>query len=282
LISAPPLGKPDGDSIKDAAMTRIDDKFTSLRASGKKAFVSYIMAGDPDVETSLAVMKGLPGAGVDVIEIGLPFTDPMADGPTIQLAGQRALEGGMTLDRTLAMVAAFREGDDVTPVVLMGYYNPIYSRGVDLFLSQARAAGIDGLIVVDLPPEEDDELCIPAQKAGLNFIRLATPTTDNKRLPKVLQNTSGFVYYVSITGITGAAAPQAVDVGPEVARIKAQTDLPVIVGFGISTPEAAQAMASIADGCVVGSAIVKDIASGKSPADVLARVTQLAAGAHRG
>jgi tryptophan synthase alpha chain len=240
------------------------------------------MAGDPDVETSLAVMKGLPAAGVDVIEIGLPFTDPMADGPTIQLAGQRALEGGMTLNKTLAMVAEFRKEDDTTPIVLMGYYNPIYSRGVDLFLTQAKAAGIDGLIVVDLPPEEDTELCIPAQKAGLNFIRLATPTTDNKRLPKVLQNTSGFVYYVSITGITGAAAPEAQDVAPEVARIKAQTDLPVIVGFGITTPEAAQAMAGIADGCVVGSAIVKDIAAGKSVAEVLARVAALAAGAHRG
>jgi tryptophan synthase alpha chain len=276
------LGKADGNRIKDAAMTRIDQKFASLRASGKKAFVSYIMAGDPDVATSLAVMKGLPGAGVDIIEIGLPFTDPMADGPTIQLAGQRALEGGMTLDKTLDMVMKFRKDDNTTPIVLMGYYNPIYSRGVDLFLTQAKAAGIDGLIVVDLPPEEDDELCIPAQKAGLNFIRLATPTTDDNRLPKVLQNTSGFVYYVSITGITGAAAPQAVDVAPEVARIKSQTDLPVIVGFGITTPEAAEAMASIADGCVVGSAIVKDIADGKPVAEVLARVAALAAGAKRG
>ncbi|QCO57914.1 tryptophan synthase subunit alpha (plasmid) [Pseudorhodobacter turbinis] len=263
-------------------MTRIDQKFAELKAAGKKAFVSYIMAGDPDVETSLAVMKGLPGAGVDIIEIGLPFTDPMADGPTIQLAGQRALEGGMTLDKTLAMVTDFRKGDDTTPIVLMGYYNPIYSRGVDLFLTQAKTAGIDGLIIVDLPPEEDSELCIPAQKAGLNFIRLATPTTDNKRLPKVLQNTSGFVYYVSITGITGAAAPEPADVAPEVARIKSQTDLPVIVGFGISTPEAAEGIAGIADGCVVGSAIVKDIAEGMPVAEVLDRVAKLAAGAHRG
>jgi len=263
-------------------MTRIDQKFATLRTEGKKAFVSYIMAGDPDVETSLAVMKGLPAAGVDIIEMGLPFTDPMADGPTIQRAGQRALEGGMTLNKTLAMITEFRKGDDTTPIVLMGYYNPIYSRGVDLFLKQAKAAGIDGLIVVDLPPEEDAELCIPAQAAGLNFIRLATPTTDNKRLPKVLQNTSGFVYYVSITGITGAAAPEASDVAPEVARIKAQTDLPVIVGFGITTPEAAEAIAGIADGCVVGSAIVKDIADGKPVAEVLARVKALAAGAHRG
>lgn len=262
-------------------MTRIDDTFARLKASGRKAFVSYIMAGDPDLAASLEVMKGLPAAGVDIIELGLPFTDPMADGPTIQLAGQKALEGGMTLDKTLQMVRDFRAGDDKTPIVLMGYYNPIYARGVDLFLVQAKEAGIDGLIVVDLPPEEDDELCIPAQKAGLNFIRLATPTTDDKRLPKVLQNTSGFVYYVSITGITGAAAAQAGDVGPEVARIKAQTDLPVIVGFGISTPEAAEAIASVADGCVVGSAIVKQIGAGKPLAEVLGFVEGLAAGAHR-
>ena len=263
-------------------MTRIESTFAALRAEGRRAFVAYIMGGDPDYDTSLALMRGLPGVGVDVIELGLPFTDPMADGETIQLAGQRALDGGMTLDKTLAMVSAFRETDNTTPIVMMGYYNPIYSRGVDTFLAQAKEAGIDGLIVVDLPPEEDSELCIPAQAAGLNFIRLATPTTDDKRLPKVLQNTSGFVYYVSITGITGAAAPQAVDVAPEVARIKAATDLPVIVGFGISTPDAAQAIAGIADGCVVGSAIVKDIAEGKPVAEVLARVAALAAGAHRG
>lgn len=262
-------------------MTRIDDKFAALRADGKKAFVAYVMAGDPDYERSLEVVKGLPAAGVDVIELGLPFTDPMADGPTIQLAGQRALEAGMTLERTLQMVRAFRETDNTTPIVLMGYYNPIYSRGVDTFLADATEAGIDGLIVVDLPPEEDDELCIPAQKAGMNFIRLATPTTDDKRLPKVLQNTSGFVYYVSITGITGSAAAEATDVGPEVARIKAKTDLPVIVGFGIRTPEAAQSIAGVADGCVVGSAIVAAQAEGKSAEDVLAFVKTLADGAHR-
>ena len=261
-------------------MTRIDQTFARLKAEGKKAFVSYIMAGDPDVATALAVMKGLPAAGVDIIELGLPFTDPMADGPTIQLAGQRALEGGMTLDKTLQMVRDFRAGDDTTPIVLMGYYNPIYSRGVDRFLVQAKEAGIDGLIIVDLPPEEDEELCIPAQKAGLNFIRLATPTTDAKRLPKVLQNTSGFVYYVSVTGITGAAAAQAADVGPEVARIKRSTDLPVIVGFGINTPEASRTIASVADGCVVGSAIVKEIGAGKTPEQVLAFVADLAQGAH--
>ncbi|MFZ9200722.1 MAG: tryptophan synthase subunit alpha [Paracoccaceae bacterium] len=261
-------------------MTRLDDTFARLRKQGKKAFVSYIMAGDPDVATAQAVMNGLPAAGVDIIELGLPFTDPMADGPTIQLAGQRALEGGMTVDATLQMVRDFRATDATTPIVMMGYYNPIYARGVDLFLKQAKEAGIDGLIVVDLPPEEDDELCIPAQAAGLNFIRLATPTTDAKRLPKVLQNTSGFVYYVSVTGITGAAAAQAADVAPEVARIKQSTDLPVIVGFGINTPEAARTIASVADGCVVGSAIVKEIGAGKSPAEVLAFVAALAAGAH--
>ncbi len=261
-------------------MTRIDATFARLRAEGKKAFVSYIMGGDPDAETSLAVMQGLPAAGVDIIELGLPFTDPMADGPTIQLAGQRALDKGMTMDAVLGMVRAFRAGDQTTPIVLMGYYNPIYSRGVDRFLSEAKEAGIDGLIIVDLPPEEDDELCIPAQKAGINFIRLATPTTDAKRLPTVLQNTSGFVYYVSITGITGAAAAQATDVAPEVARIKAATDLPVIVGFGINTPDSARAIASVADGCVVGSAIVKDIGSGMPVAQVLAKVAALAAGAH--
>jgi tryptophan synthase alpha chain len=261
-------------------MTRIDDTFSRLRASGRKAFVAYIMGGDPDEATSLAIMQGLPAAGVDVIELGMPFTDPMADGPTIQAAGQRALEGGMTLDKVLAMVRTFRAVDHTTPIVLMGYYNPIYSRGVERFLTEAASAGIDGLIVVDLPPEEDDELCVPAQNAGLNFIRLATPTTDDRRLPKVLQNTSGFVYYVSITGITGAAAAQAGDVAPEVARIKRSTDLPVIVGFGITTPEQARGIASVADGCVVGSAIVKDIGAGVPVAEVLARIKAMADGAH--
>ncbi|MEM1372874.1 MAG: tryptophan synthase subunit alpha [Pseudomonadota bacterium] len=261
-------------------MTRIDAKFAELNAAGRKAFVAYIMAGDPDYETCRDVLEGLPSAGVDVIELGLPFTDPMADGPTIQLAGQRALEGGMTLERTLDMARGFRAKDDTTPIVLMGYYNPIFSHGVARFLEDAKAAGIDGLIIVDLPPEEDDELCIPAQEAGLNFIRLAAPTTDDKRLPKVLQNTSGFVYYVSITGITGAASAQAGDVGPEVARMKAATDLPIIVGFGIKTPEASQAIAKVADGAVVGSAIVEKIGAGESPASVLAFVKSLADGAH--
>lgn len=263
-------------------MTRIDQTFAQLKLQGRKAFVAYIMGGDPDLETSLAMMQGLPEAGVDIIEVGVPFTDPMADGPTIQLAGQRALEAGQTLTKTLEMVSRFRQKDDTTPIVLMGYYNPIYSHGVDRFLDDAKSAGVDGLIVVDLPPEEDSELCVPAQAAGLNFIRLATPTTDARRLPKVLQNTSGFVYYVSITGITGAAAAQAADVGPEVARIKAATDLPVIVGFGISTPESAEAIATVADGCVVGSAIVKQIADGKPVAEVLDYVRSLSDGAHRG
>jgi tryptophan synthase alpha chain len=262
-------------------MTRIDDTFARLRADGKKAFVAYVMGGDPDYETSLKIVKGLPAAGVDIIELGMPFTDPMADGPTIQLAGQRALEAGQTLDKTLDLARALRAEDTTTPIVMMGYYNPIYSRGVDRFLEQAQDAGIDGLIVVDLPPEEDEELCIPAQKAGLNFIRLATPTTDDARLPKVLQNTSGFVYYVSITGITGAGEAQAADVAPEVERIKSSTDLPVIVGFGIKTPEAAEGIARIADGTVVGSAIVKLIEDGKPVSEILAYVADLAAGAHR-
>ena len=262
-------------------MTRIDAKFAALKAEGKKAFVAYVMAGDPDYATSLELIKGLPDAGVDIIEMGLPFTDPMADGETIQLAGQRALEAGQTLQKTLDMAAEFRKSDVKTPIVLMGYYNPIFNRGVETFLKDAKTAGIDGLIVVDLPPEEDDELCIPAQKAGLNFIRLATPTTDDKRLPKVLQNTSGFVYYVSITGITVSAAASAVDVAPEVTRIKSQTELPLIVGFGIKTPEAAQSIASVADGCVVGSAIVAELAKGRAVADVLAFVRSLADGAHR-
>ncbi|MBM7066438.1 tryptophan synthase subunit alpha [Actibacterium sp. 188UL27-1] len=261
-------------------MTRIDQTFERLTAAGQKAFVSYVMAGDPDYETSLELVKGLPDAGVDIIELGLPFTDPMADGETIQLAGQRALAGGMTLDRTLELTRTFRATDQTTPIVLMGYYNPIFSRGVDTFLTQARDAGIDGLIIVDLPPEEDDELCLPTQKAGLNFIRLATPTTDDNRLPTVLQNTSGFVYYVSITGITGAAAAQSSDVAPDVARLKAATDLPVIVGFGIRTPENAKDIASVADGCVVGSAIVSELASGKPVAEVLDFVRSLADGAH--
>ena len=263
-------------------MGRIEDTFGRLRDDGRKAFVAYVMAGDPDYDTSLELVRGLPEAGVDVIELGLPFTDPMADGPTIQLAGQRALAGGQTLRKTLKLARAFRAGDDRTPIVLMGYYNPIYSMGVDRFLAEAKAAGIDGLIVVDLPPEEDDELCLPAAAAGLDFIRLATPTTDDRRLPAVVRNTSGFVYYVSITGITGAAEAQATDVGPEVARIREAAGLPVVVGFGVRTPEAARAIAGVADGVVVGSAIVSLVGEGRPVGEVLDFVRGLAAGAHEG
>ena len=261
-------------------MGRIADTFRRLEGEGRKAFVAYVMAGDPDHDTAVEVVRGLPGAGVDVIELGLPFTDPMADGPTIQLAGQRALEGGATLASTLATARALRETDDTTPIVLMGYYNPIYSRGVDRFLAEAADAGVDGLIVVDLPPEEDAELCLPALAAGIDFIRLTTPTTDDARVPAVMRNTSGFVYYVSITGITGAGSASAEAVAPEVARLKRATDLPVIVGFGIKTQEAARDIAAVADGCVVGSAIVERIGRGDSVADVLAYVATLAEGAH--
>ena len=261
-------------------MTRIDAKFAALRDANKKAFVAYVMAGDPDYETSLEIVKGLPDAGVDIIELGLPFTDPMADGTTIQLAGQRALNGGMTLDQTLSIASELRKTDDTTPIVLMGYYNPIYSRGVDTFLAQAKDAGIDGLIIVDLPPEEDEELCIPAMAAGIDFIRLTTPTTNDQRLPKVMQNTSGFIYYVSITGITGAAQANAAAVAPEVVRIKAATDLPICVGFGIRTPETARDIAAIADGSVVGTAIVERIGAGDAPADILTFVKDLADGTH--
>jgi tryptophan synthase alpha chain len=236
--------------------TRIDTRFAELAKQGRSAFVTYVMAGDPDPATSLDIVKALPRAGADVIELGIPFTDPMADGPSIQAAGLRALKGGMTLKKTLELVRGFRNDDNATPLVLMGYYNPIYIYGVDKFLADARTAGVDGLIIVDLPPEEDTELCIPAMKAGLNFIRLATPTTDDQRLPAVLANTSGFVYYVSITGITGSASADTKAVGEAVARIKRHTKLPVCVGFGIRTPDAARAIAENANGAVVGTALV--------------------------
>ena len=236
--------------------TRIDHRFADLTREGRAALVTFIMAGDPDHATSLAIAKALPKAGADVIELGMPFTDPMADGPAIQAAGVRALKGGQTLKKTLALVREFRKGDDATPIVLMGYYNPIYIYGVDRFLADAKAAGVDGLIVVDLPPEEDEELCLPTLKSGLNFIRLATPTTDDKRLPAVLKNTSGFVYYVSVTGITGTATPDFGAVASAVARIKRHTKLPVSVGFGVKTAEHAAAIARNADGVVVGSALV--------------------------
>jgi tryptophan synthase alpha chain len=236
--------------------TRIDARFAELRKQGRSAFITFLMAGDPDPGTSLEIIRALPKAGADIIEIGMPFTDPMADGPAIQAAGLRALKAGMTLKKTLAMVREFRKADDATPLVLMGFYNPIYIHGVDKFLADARSAGVDGLIIVDLPPEEDSELCLPAMRAGLNFIRLATPTTDDKRLPAVLANTSGFVYYVSITGITGSASADSAAVGQAVARIKRHTKLPVCVGFGIRTPVAARAIAQNADGAVVGTALV--------------------------
>ena len=235
---------------------RIDQRFAALKKETRAALVTFTMAGDPDYDTSLAIAKALPKAGADVIELGMPFTDPMADGPAIQAAGVRALASGQNMIKTLKLVREFRKGDDTTPIVLMGYYNPIYIYGVDRFLVDAKAAGVDGLIVVDLPPEEDEELCLPTLKAGLNFIRLATPTTDDKRLPAVLNNTSGFVYYVSITGITGAAAPHAGKVSAAVTRIKRHTKLPVAVGFGVRTADQARAIAENADGVVVGSALV--------------------------
>jgi tryptophan synthase alpha chain len=239
--------------------TRIDTRFAALKAEGRAALVTFTMAGDPGFDASLEILKALPGAGADVIEIGMPFSDPMADGPPIQAAGLRALKAGQTLKKTLALVAEFRKADPDTPLVLMGYYNPIYIYGVDKFLKHVLAAGVDGLIVVDLPPEEDAELCLPAMKAGVNFIRLATPTTDDKRLPAVLANTSGFVYYVSVTGITGAAAPDFDAVSSAVARIKRHTKLPVAVGFGVKTAEHARAVAKGADGVVVGSALVEAV-----------------------
>ena len=267
--------------------TRIDTRFAALKAEGRAALVTFVMAGDPDPSTALEIVKALPKAGADLIEIGMPFTDPMADGPAIQAAGLRALAAGETLHGTVDLVRAFRAGDQETPIILMGYFNPIYIYGVEKFLSDAKAAGIDGLIVVDCPPEEDDELCKPALAAGLNFIRLATPTTDDKRLPKVLSNTSGFVYYVSIAGITGAATPDFGKVATAVARIKSHTDLPVAVGFGVKTATDAIAIAKGADGVVVGSALVDMVkrsldANGKATSttvsSVMALVSEIAAG----
>ena len=267
--------------------TRIDARFAQLAKEGRSAFVTFLMAGDPDPAISLDIIKALPKAGADVIEIGMPFTDPMADGPSIQAAGLRALKAGMTLKKTLEMVRGFRKDDNATPLVLMGYYNPIYIYGVDKFLADAKAAGVDGLIIVDLPPEEDTELCVPALKAGLNFIRLATPTTDDKRLPAVLANTSGFVYYVSITGITGSGAADSKAVGDAVARIKRHTELPVCVGFGIRTPEAARAIAERANGAVVGTALVDALrgsldSDGRATGKTVNAVAELAASLAQG
>ncbi len=267
--------------------TRIDTKFAALRLENRPGLVTYFMGGDPDYETSLNIMKALPAAGSDVIELGMPFSDPMADGPAIQAAGLRSLKGGQTLAKTLQMAADFRHGDNETPIVLMGYYNPIYIYGVERFLVDAKASGIDGLIVVDLPPEMDEELCLPALKAGLNFIRLATPTTDDKRLPMVLTNTSGFVYYVSMTGITGAALTDTSKVAQAVKRIKSHTDLPIAVGFGVKTAEQAKVIGQSADAVVVGSAIVNLIAStltkdGKATAETVDSVATMVRGLSSG
>ena len=240
--------------------TRIDRRFRALKEEGRGGLVTFMTAGDPDLETSAAILRGLPEAGADIIELGMPFSDPMADGPAIQLASQRALKAGMTLAKTLAMVAEFRQGDDETPIVLMGYFNPIYVYGVEAFIKDALEAGVDGLIVVDLPPEEEKELCLPATAAGLNFIMLTAPTTDDQRLPVVLRNASGFVYYVSITGITGTASAALADIEAAVARLKSHTDLPIAVGFGIKTPEQAAEIAGAAEAAVVGSALVNVIA----------------------
>jgi len=267
--------------------TRIDTRFAELKQEGRAAFVTFVMCGDPDLATSLEIIKALPKAGADIIEIGMPFTDPMADGPAIQAAGLRALKAGTTLKKTLQVVRDFRAGDNTTPIVLMGYYNPIYIYGVDKFLADAKSAGVDGLIIVDLPPEEDTELCLPAMQAGLNFIRLATPTTDDKRLPAVLANTSGFVYYVSITGITGSASADTAQVSSAVARIKRHTQLPVCVGFGIRTPDAARGIAQAANGAVVGSALIDALratldSEGRATAKTVPAVADLAAALAQG
>ncbi len=274
-----------------SAATRIEARFAELKAQGRAALVTFVTAGDPGYDTSLELLKALPGAGADIIELGMPFTDPMADGPAIQASSLRALKAGQNMVKTLKLVSEFREADNATPIVLMGYYNPVYIYGVDRFIADAKAAGVDGLIVVDLPPEEDHELCLPALEQGLNFIRLATPTTDDKRLPKVLTNTSGFVYYVSVTGITGSKAPDISRVTEAVSRIKQHTDLPVAVGFGVRTADQAAGIASGADGVVVGSALVSTIreslddtgtATDKTVANVLKLVSELAQGVRRG
>ncbi len=267
--------------------SRIDRRFASLRKEGRAALVTFITAGDPDYDTSVAILGALPAAGADVIELGMPFSDPMAEGPPIQMSSLRALKAGQTMVKTLAMVGAFRQADADTPIVLMGYYNPIYSYGGERFLADAKAAGVDGLIVVDLPPEADDELCLPAMKHGISFIRLATPTTDDKRLPTVLANSSGFLYYVSILGITGTAAPDPARVVEAVTRIKRHTILPVAVGFGVRTAGQARALAKTADGVVVGSAVVDAVrdsldGAGRASARTVSAVTGLVAALSEG
>jgi tryptophan synthase alpha chain len=266
---------------------RIDARFAELKREGRAAFVTFVTAGDPDLKTSAEIIKQLPASGADLIELGMPFSDPMADGPAIQASSLRALHSGASMKTTLALVRDFRSTDKGTPIVLMGYYNPIYQYGVDRFLADAKAAGVDGLIVVDLPPEEDEELCLPAKKAGIHFIRLATPTTDDKRLPAVLRNTAGFVYYVAIAGITGTRSAAEADVARAVKRLKAHTSLPVAVGFGVRSAEQAAAIARDADGAVVGSALVERIAGSLDAAGkakpgtteaVLSLVRELASG----
>ncbi len=256
--------------------TRIDRRFAALKEEGRAAFVTFVMSGDPDYETALELIKGLPGAGADIIEVGMPFTDPMADGPAIENAGLRALAAGTTMKSTLQLIREFRKSDNDTPIVLMGYFNPIYSYGVEKFLEDGKEAGIDGLIIVDLPSEEDEELCIPAMKAGINFIRLATPTTDDKRLGTILKNTSGFLYYVSIAGTTGAAAPEPADVAKSLERIRKATKLPIAVGFGIRTGNQAAEIAKIADGAVVGTALIDRIAAAPSKEESVRSALELA------
>lgn len=279
------------DRTTETGQSRIRSRFEACAREGRAALVTFVTAGDPDLETSSAILAALPGAGADLIELGVPFTDPMADGIPVQLAGQRALKAGQTLKKTLTMVEAFRAAGQGTPIVLMGYYNPIWAYGVERFLTDARKAGVDGLIVVDLPPEEDEELCIPALQAGISFIRLATPTTDDRRLPKVLQNTSGFVYYVSVTGVTGGAIADYGAVGEAVTRIKRHTELPVAVGFGVKTAADAATIARSADGVVVGSALVERVrlsldeqgkATEKTVSAVTSLVEELAEGVRRG
>lgn len=270
--------------------TRIDETFRKLKSEGRAGFVAFITAGDPDLETSIKILKGLPQAGADIIELGMPFSDPMADGPAIQASSLRALNGGHTMAKTLGMVADFRVTNSTTPIVLMGYYNPIYSYGVEKFLFDAKKAGVDGLIIVDLPPEEEAELCLPALNVGINFIYLTAPTTTDERLPAVLRNASGFVYYVSITGITGTKKAAVGDIEKSIARIRQQTNLPIAVGFGISTTQDVAGVAGVADGAVVGSALVKTIEAGLENdgkagpnlvKDVLSLAGELAAGVRR-